>query len=158
MMFIDNFVSKFETRIQLDENLIVKSRERYFLLSEAVKSTFPKKKEFFYAGVYLGMKEERTFVPGFNLLSMIAKTQANKTVVNKKTEWLFVCGRDVFKKGIVKTTGLWRKGKYTLVLNEFGECLGYGRILCNLVEKRSKQKTVVKNLLDIGHFLRREKA
>ncbi|NWF97272.1 MAG: hypothetical protein HXY34_14130, partial [Candidatus Thorarchaeota archaeon] len=39
--------------------------------------------------------------------------------------------------------------------NKYGECLGFGKILHNLEETR--EKVAVKNISDIGDFLRREK-
>jgi hypothetical protein len=48
-----------------------------------------------------------------------------------------------------------RKGDYTLTLNRHGECLGFGKILFNL--DRKIEGVTVKNISDIGDFLRREK-
>jgi ribosome biogenesis protein Nip4 len=87
---------------------------------------------------------------------MIAETKANKLVVDKKTAWLFICGRDIFKKGILKGNRL-KKGDCTLILNERKECLGFGKTTCNLRGEADANKVVVKNILDIGDFLRREK-
>ncbi len=78
-------------------------------------------------------------------------------IVDKKTAWLFICGRDVFKQGILKLMGTKRKGDYTLVLNEHKECLGFGKILHDIHKEREANKVVVKNILDIGDFLRRER-
>jgi ribosome biogenesis protein Nip4 len=150
---IDDFVSLLDASLSLDENLIVKKQNRYFLLNENLKKLILK--DFFYAGVYLGKTKDRKVFPSFNLLGMIAQGKANKVVVDKKTAWLFICGRDIFKQGIVKVMGSKKRGDYTLVLNMHGECLGFGRILCDLdTEIRG---VAVKNISDIGDFLRREK-
>jgi ribosome biogenesis protein Nip4 len=114
------------------------------------------RKDFYYAGTYLGKVKNGRFFPSFNLLAILARVDANKTVVNKKAAWLFICGRDVFRKGIITVRGSRRKGDYTLVLNEFGECLGFGRILCSLEAEAKKTEVAVKNISDIGDFLRRE--
>jgi ribosome biogenesis protein Nip4 len=42
-----------------------------------------------------------------------------------------------------------------LVLNSYGECLGFGKILRSLDGKR--KGLAVENILDIGDFLRRER-
>jgi ribosome biogenesis protein Nip4 len=150
---IDDFVSRLDASFSLDENLIVKKQNRYFLLNESLKKLMSK--DFFYAGVYLGKTKDRKFFSSFNLLGMIAQGKANKVVVDKKTAWLFICGRDIFKQGIVKVIGSKKRGDYTLVLNMYVECLGFGRILCDLdTEIRG---VAVKNISDIGDFLRREK-
>jgi ribosome biogenesis protein Nip4 len=149
---IDDFVSLFRASLSLDESLIVKKKNRYFLLSTSLKKLTLK--DFFYAGSYIGKVKNERFFPGFDLLRMMAEKKANKVVVNKKTEWLFICGRDVFKRGIVKHIGSARKGDHVLVLNCYGECLGFGRLVSDL--DREEESVVIKNILDIGDFLRRE--
>jgi ribosome biogenesis protein Nip4 len=152
MKQIKDFVSRFQTRISLDKNLILKRRDRYFLLNDCLKRLISK--GFFYAGIYLGKAKRRRFFPSFNLLGMIAGKKANKVIVDKKTEWLFICGRDIFKQGIAEVMGSKRKGDYTLILNQHGECLGFGKILCHL--DKAKDGVVIENISDIGDFLRRE--
>ncbi|TET62483.1 hypothetical protein E3J49_08140 [Candidatus Bathyarchaeota archaeon] len=153
MKQIIDFVSRFQTRINLNRKLIMEKQSRYFLLNENLKRLTPK--GFLYAGIYLGKTKNGRFFPSFNLLRMIAKNKASKTIVDKKTEWLFICGRDIFKQGITKVTGSKRKGDYTLILNQHGECLGFGKILYSL--DKEQKGVVIKNILDIGDFLRREK-
>jgi len=150
---IDDFVRRFGTKIRLDEALVVKQQGRYFLLDENVKRLMSK--DFYYAGAYLGEAKDGGFLPSFNLLNMIAQKKANRINLEKKAEWLFICGRDVFEQGITKATGSTKKGDYVLVLNSYDECLGFGRILRNLDEKR--RGPTVENILDIGDFLRRER-
>lgn len=154
MKAINDFVAQFNASIPFDESRIVRNRNRYYLLSKKLKQQVPK--GFFYAGAYLGAVKGASFFPSFILLSMIAERKANKLVIDKKTAWLFICGRDIFKKGIVKGNML-KKGDYTLILNERNECLGFGKITCNLRGETDANKVVVKNILDIGDFLRREK-
>ena len=153
MKQIKNFVSRFHIRISLDKNLIVKRQNRYFLLNDSLKRLILK--DSFYVGTYLGKAKRGKFFPSFNLLRMIAGKKANKIIVDNKTEWLFICGRDIFKQGIMKVMGSKRKGDYTLILNQHNECLGFGKILCNL--HKAKDGVVIENISDIGDFLRREK-
>jgi len=154
MKAINDFVAQFNASIPFDESRIVRNRSRYYLLSKKLKQQVPK--GFFYAGAYLGAVKGASFFPSFILLSMIAERKANKLVIDKKTAWLFICGRDIFKKGILKGNNL-KKGHYTLILNEHNECLGFGKIMHNLREETDLKKVAVKNILDIGDFLRREK-
>jgi ribosome biogenesis protein Nip4 len=150
---IEDFVKRFNAKITLNEYSIVEKQERYFLLTENLKELL--KKDFFYAGAYLGKIRKGKFFPSFITLSIIAEADANKVIVDKKTEWLFICGRDVFGRGITGVIGSLKKGDYTLVINLHGECLGFGKMLRRLEEE--KGNVVVKNILDIGDFLRREK-
>jgi ribosome biogenesis protein Nip4 len=153
MKTLNDFVNQFGVSISLDESLIVKKENRYFLLNETLKKLIAK--DFFYAGTYLGKIKNGKFFPSFSLLKIIAEKKANKIIVDKKTEWLFICGRDIFKRGIIKVMESQRKGDYTLILNQHGECLGFGKIVRSLDEE--KDGVFVKNISDIGDFLRREK-
>jgi ribosome biogenesis protein Nip4 len=150
---INNFVSRFETSINLDENSLLKKQNRLFLVDENLKRLASK--DFFYAGTCLGKTEDGEFFPSFSLLRMIAERKANKVVVDEKTEWLFICGRDIFKQGVIRLQGSRRKGDYTLVLNRRRECLGFGKILFDLSGER--EGAVISNIFDLGDFLRRER-
>lgn len=153
MKKIKDFASRFCASISLDEKHIVKKDNRYFLINEKLKMLITK--DFFYAGTYLGKLKGGKFYPSFNLLRIIAANNANKIIVDKKTEWLFICGRDIFKQGIIKIIGSRKKSDSTLILNQHGECLGFGKILSNL--KELKKGIAIRNISDIGDFLRREK-
>ena len=87
---------------------------------------------------------------------MLAESKANRIVVEKKSAWLFICGRDIFQKGIISACGSYEKGNHVLVMNEYGDCLGFGRIVSSL-NRSMKREVAVKNVSDIGDFLRREK-
>ena len=113
-------------------------------------------KGFFFAGTYLGAVKGASFFPSFLLLDMIAKTKANKLVVNKKAAWLFICGRDIFRRGILEGDNL-KKGDYVLVMNEHNECLGFGKLVLSLRGAPDSKQVAVKNILDVGDFLRRER-
>ncbi len=155
MKQITDFASQFGTTLELEENLITEKQGRFYLLSKTLKRTISE--DFFYAGTYLGKRKQGVFFPSFNLLAMIAKNkEANKVTVDERSEWLFIVGRDLFKRGILKATGSKKRGAYTLVVNKHEECLGFGRILVSLDENGKKQ-VAVRNISDIGDFLRRER-
>jgi ribosome biogenesis protein Nip4 len=132
----------------------VKKNSRYFLLNPILKRI--SKRKFYYAGIYLGKVKNKKFFPSFNLIMMLAESKANRIVVEKKSAWLFICGRDIFQKGIISTCGSYEKGNHVLVMNEYGDCLGFGRIVSSL-NRNMKREVAVKNVSDIGDFLRREK-
>jgi ribosome biogenesis protein Nip4 len=151
---MEDFAAKVNAKISVDSDFVVVRERRYFLLNTSLQSLA--RKGFFFAGAYLGKVKKGKFFPSFSFLSMLAEGEANKVVVDKKAAWLFICGRDVFVQGITAIHGSRRKGDYTLVLNEFGECLGFGRIISNLVSEGEKNEVGVRNISDIGDFLRRE--
>ena len=146
------FASKFGASVVLNHELLVEKAQCYYLLNPILRKIA--KPNFYYAGLYLGKVEGGVFFPSFNLLNMMAPVAANKVFLEPKAAWLFICGRDVFKKGIAKSMGSQRKGDYTLVLNACGECLGFGVLTASLAAVSGR--VVVRNMLDIGNFLRRE--
>ena len=149
---ITDFALQVGAKIVLKPNLVRKKDDRYFLLNESLPQFV--RGDFFYAGTYLGKVRKSKFFPSFNLIAMLAKGRSNKIVLDNKTAWLFICGRDIFQSGIMSIVGFKSRGAHILVMNKYGECLGFGRILQNLDEKSSGP--VVKNISDIGDFLRRE--
>jgi ribosome biogenesis protein Nip4 len=146
------FASRFGCRVAFNSEMVTEKNQRYYLLNPRLKTIL--QNDYYYAGLYLGKVKNGMFFPSFNLLNLLVDAAANKIVVDPKAAWLFVCGRDVFRVGIVKVMGSKRKGDATLILNEFGECLGFGKILEDITG--SEGKIVVKNVLDVGDFLRRE--
>jgi len=154
MKAINDFLKQFNTSIPLDKSRVIINGNRFYLLPKKLKQLVPK--GFFYAGAYLGAIKGSSFFPSFLLLSMIAEHKANRLVIDKKTAWLFICRRDIFKQGILTETNL-KKDDYALIINERNECLGFGKIMHNLRGVPDSTKIAVKNILDIGDFLRREK-
>ncbi len=150
---VTDFASTFGIDIMLNPDLTIEKNGRFYLVNSMLKPLV--RMDYFYAGIYLGKAKEGKFFPSFNLLAMLAKKDATRIVLDRKASWLFICGRDVFAKGIVKTYGATRKNTNTLVLNEFGECLGFGRIVDSL--DGGGNKVVVRNVVDVGDFLRRER-
>jgi ribosome biogenesis protein Nip4 len=135
---IISFAAQLGTTIALKLNYTVRKGNRYFLLNPNLNKVI------------------RKFFPSFNLLAMLAKTEANKVTVDHRSAWLFICGRDIFQKGITAVQGSRQKGSHALVLNEFGECLGFGKIIHTLSAEDKGNEVAVKNISDIGDFLRRE--
>jgi ribosome biogenesis protein Nip4 len=152
MKAILKFASQVGAKVSLNPDCVVERGGRYFLLN-ALLLKVPRK-DFYYAGTYLGKVKNGKFFPSFNLLVMLAMGDANKVVVKRKTAWLFICGRDIFGKGIVAVRGSRKRGDHALVLNQFGECLGFGKIIG--LDERAKSDVVIRNVADIGDFLRRE--
>ncbi|MCX6711377.1 MAG: hypothetical protein NTZ02_04810 [Candidatus Woesearchaeota archaeon] len=121
-------------------------------LSESCSEELKKKIELqkvVYCGVKRGTIKDGIFIPGPNFLNDIVPflDELNYVIVNERAEWLFLCGRDIFKEGIVRKS--LSRGN-ALVLNERMECLGYGKT-------ETKGSQVIKNIFDLGDFLRRER-
>jgi ribosome biogenesis protein Nip4 len=154
MKAIIAFAFQCGAKFSLNPEFVLNKTGRYFLINKNLRGYI--QKDFYYAGTYLGKGKKGKFFPSFNLLAILARGDANKIVVDKKAAWLFICGRDIFRRGILTVRGSRKKGGHTLVMNEFGECLGFGKIVCRLDEEAKKTEVAVKNISDVGDFLRRE--
>jgi len=113
-----------------------------------VNDSFSKFKELnpLMKGISLG-KQDKVFMPSLYLLELLSKESNNKVFINKKAEWLFLCGRDVFPESVLKSK---TKNTIFLVQSELDENLGLG------MKTKHKGKSIIKNLMDRGDFLRRE--
>ncbi len=152
---VTNFASTFGVDIALNPDLTVEKNGRFYLVNSTLKPLVGG--NFFYAGIYLGKAKEGKFFPSFNLLAMLAKKDANRIVLGTKGSWLFVCGRDILATSILRAFGTVKRHSNVLVLNEFGECLGFGRIVGNLTDFGRTDEIAVRNVSDVGDFLRRER-
>lgn len=155
MKEIMNFVEELRGKISLDFNSLINKNGKIFSYKKDMVPNF--QKDFLYAGLYLGKIKEGKLHPSTTLLSIIAKKAANKVILDNKASWLFICGRDIFRNRILRVEGSKQKGNRTLILNNFGDCLGYGKIIVNLDKKSKMDEVVIKNIFDIGDFLRRER-
>ncbi len=140
-----NFVKKFT-----DEEIsdVVKIGRKYFQVSEEMQKVLGELKinrDPEHAGIFLGEKIGKEFSPGMGLLDIIGKMTTKKAVIDEKSEWLFLCDRDVFKDSVIKCNV--QKG-FVLVMNKKDEVLGYGIV--------QKGNVMIENKLDRGDFLRRE--
>ena len=152
---ITNFAAQFGLQVAFNPDLVIEKNGRFYLINERLKPLI--KHDFFYAGLFLGKAKEGKFFPSFNLLSIFAKQGGNRVVVEKKAAWLFICGRDILAKSVMHIHGSGKKNTNTLILNEFGECLGFGRIVGNLSGDSQSDEIAVRNVSDVGDFLRRER-
>ncbi|MFC2134644.1 hypothetical protein ACFLTH_08520 [Bacteroidota bacterium] len=127
---------------------IEKVGREYFLVNKNTMDVSEKiNREPFSMGILLGDKKKE-FKPTPALLDLIAKQSDRKVFINREAEWLFLCGRDIFEVNIVKQNV--DRG-VVLVQNERDENLGFGLF------KTQKGNKLIKNILDKGYYLRREK-
>ena len=152
---ITNFAQQLGVQIAFNPDYIIEKGGRFYLIDNKLKPAILF--NFYYVGLYLGKIKKGKFFPSFNLLSMMAKENGNKVLIDKKSAWLFICGRDVLRKSIIELHGFAKKNSYVLILNEFSECLGFGRIVGKLSGECRSDDVVIKNVSDVGDFLRRER-
>ena len=151
---LEHFLIQFNVRkLDLGNNILFVEDNKFFLITREMQNTIKKTKKPFYAGNYLGKARGKKFFPSVSLLNMTKSRTSHKIWIDSKTEWLFVCGRDLFASGIRKSSYNAQKNTIALVLNPNNEVIGFGKVTKSLKEKG----VVVQNILDIGDFLRRER-
>jgi len=99
-------------------------------------------------GMFMG-EEKMGFSPSPALIDLISKfpdAQSKKVFVNKKAEWMFLCGRNVLSESIIKNSHNISEG-LVLVQNEYDENLGYGQF-------KKEDTLIIKHILDKGRYLR----
>lgn len=151
---IQDFFEKLGSKSPLANNNIINKKGRIFLVNKNLYEY--SKMDFFYAGLYLGNIKKGKIIPSLYLLSFLSKNKANKVIVDNKTAWLFIYGKNIFSEGILRVDDPLKKGDLTLILNSYDDCLGLGKLLDDLNKKSTQNKVIIENLFDIGDFLRRE--
>lgn len=107
----------------------------------------------FGIGLYLGEEKNGSFAPSVGFLELL-KDSPRKVTITPEAEWLFICGRDVFEKNISlfspTTPKLQDQSGLFVIENNLHEALGIAQL------QKTSQGLLLKNMLDIGNFLRRE--
>lgn len=139
---INEFIEKFTDK-KID---FVKIKSKYFLVSSELLKI---KEKFSFEplgiGIFLGEEKKGDFYPSLALLEILSKYSKEKVILNDLGELDFIYGKNLRERHILKVKG---KSYLKLVQNEYNENLGYGKL---------KEKSALKNKLDRGDFLRREK-
>ncbi len=124
--------------------------DRRFVADPEVAAQIRDRGRLVYVGRLLG-RTRGEFIPGAGLLHELGRREGpHKVWVDERVGWLFACGRDVFAESILRSEGELAEGTCFLVMLG-GDCLGYGRL------ESQGEKTILKNIFDIGDFLRRER-
>ena len=135
--------------IALPETLLI-GRRRYLVTPELKLFHEKTGQDAFGIGLFLGEEKDSSFVPSVGFLELL-KDSPRKMVISSEAEWLFICGRDVFEKNIRspdhKTVS---HNSLFVIENALHERLGIGQL------QSTHQGIMLKNILDIGNFLRRE--
>lgn len=143
---INTFISKFTNEkfefIEIDNN--------YFLANKDILEFSTK--DCLMIGLPMGKVVKNKFKPSLALLSLLNQCSNEKVIVKDIGEIDFIYGKDLKARCVERIVGEDKKGFLKLIVNKNDECLGYGKIVGNLEGGK-----VVKSLLDIGDFLRREK-
>jgi ribosome biogenesis protein Nip4 len=139
---IDTFIKKFT-----DKKIEYVLRGKTYFFVHGDNKLLAEKLNPLYAGLPLGESGEK-FKPSVFLLEILSKSTNNKVFVNDKAEWLFLCGRDILPESVVKDNS---REDVFLIQNKEDENIGLGRKVTH------SGKSFIKNIIDRGDFLRRER-
>ena len=151
MRLLKKFLMGVGSSLTVDEERLLRINNRRFTVGDNLDDHIIRWDTLVYAGKLLG-KDRKLFHPSPTLLQELASEEGplNRAHVNRETGWLFVCGRDVFEESILRKEGSFEEGALSLVMLD-GDCLGYGRV------EGFQGRRILKNVFDIGDFLRRER-
>jgi ribosome biogenesis protein Nip4 len=109
--------------------------------------------DIFSCGIYLG-EERGGFQPTSAMLDLLPK--APKIIVDEKSAWMVLCGKDVLMEGL-QLAGKRERGDLVLITDMQGRVLGYGKVSVDAFNRKAKHRQYAKTLLDRGEYLRRER-
>lgn len=142
--FIGEF-SKEDPEERFGDAVIIK--DKVFLIKDEIREILETTDlDVFSAGLFLGIDKKGRFKPSFDLLELLEKRSDKKSVISPLGEKMFLYGKDVFSSEVLEQSS--NLGK-TIVKNKRGEVLGIGKL--------DKGNVRIKNFLDRGDFLRRER-
>lgn len=149
MRLLRRLLSDLDSAYSPEESDILRINDKYFTLGPSLRSGLRVREGLVYGGRYLG-RDRRVFQPSSLLLEALAGEPGTRRVhVGREAAWLFVCGRDLFEESVEEAEPGLALGAHYLVVHG-GRCIGYGRY------ETAGDRRVIRNLFDLGDFLRRE--
>ncbi len=146
---IDKFVSKFTE----EKFKFIEMDGRFFLADdELLKVREEVGGKPISVGLPMGEVKKGKFTPSVALLHVLSQRSNEKVFVKDIGEIEFIYGKNLKARHVDKVDGSSKEGFLKLVVNKHGDCLGYGKIVGSLDGGK-----FLRNLLDVGDFLRRER-
>ena len=107
-------------------------------------------------GLKMGEVVKGRFRFSLQTIDILAKITDHKIIVSERGAEAFTYGRSILKESVLNLQSGLERGSRVLVMNEEGDCLGIGSLTIdsNRLDRLSKDKLVVKNLVDIGAYVR----
>ncbi|WP_457549159.1 PUA domain-containing protein [Archaeoglobus sp.] len=89
----------------------------------------------------------------------LIRREKKRVYVDEKGEMLFLYGRDIFARSVVKVTDDVEENDVVFVCNDRGDILGLGKSRFDACRYKDVEndRVVVENLVDRGEYLRKEK-
>ena len=153
------------------ENEILKGHKFYvgegrwkelFITNNKVKALLDKNPDINPYSIGLGFGEFRDngFILSLSAASMIAKFSDRSIKVNEKAESLFLYRRNILCQSILEINNDLKIDEKVLVVNEHSDFLGIGQLKITpsrVFLEKYEQQLAIKNLMDLGWYLRKGK-
>ena len=147
-----SFIKLFTTKKVFDEHVLLRNGSSWYVVNDAIRALIPRFSfRPVFSGLLLGREVSSGFIPSVHLLQCLVPVAESSVTVSDKGAWLFICGRDLWSESITSSKGFCSSKSRVLVLNNSGECIGLGEV----TQKLSARGLVVRNLYDIGWFVRK---
>jgi ribosome biogenesis protein Nip4 len=127
--------------------LIKKSRFLFAASSELHNFMKEMSTDFFSIGTPLG-ETKRDFIPTPELVDFLSHHSDRKVFIGPKSEWMFLCGKDIFRKGIANNTLEKNRGR-VFIFNKYEENLGIAKFMEN-------RDVPLQHIMDKGAYVRKE--
>lgn len=147
---LKNFLGKFKTTPEvLDELGVLIKRSRFIFAASPELHKFMKNMstDFFSIGIPLG-EVKKEFIPTPEFVDFLSHYSDRKVFIGPKSEWMFLCGKDIFRKGIANITFEKKRGS-VFIFNRYDENLGIAKFMGNA-------NVPLKHILDKGAYIRKE--
>ncbi len=133
----------------LDElGSIIKKSKYVFAASDELRKYMEElSTDFFSIGVPLG-EIKKEFMPTPAFIEFLSTHSTKKVIVDEKSEWMFLCKKDIFTKGVKEILVKNNRGR-VFVQNKFNENLG-------MASFSATGNVLLKNILDKGAYIRKE--
>jgi len=143
-MNLQTFLAQFGITQHIDAKLIGRSYYRNAALDLLKFNPL-------YSGECIAHERGTHLIPSTTFLQWMAKHAQHTVTVDEEGAWLFICRRDIISRHVKKHTKP-PVGAQVIVLNKYGDCLGYAKLTGPL----SSKQVVLRHHFDIGDLLRRE--
>lgn len=150
LMALKDFLDKFRTTTDvLDElGLLIKKSRFIFAASPELHSFMQDMStDFFSIGIPLG-EIKKEFIPTPEFVDFLSHKSDRKVFLGEKSEWMFLCGKDIFRKGIANNT-LEKSRGTVFIFNKYDENLGIAKFMDN-------KDVPLQHILDKGAYIRKE--
>ncbi len=81
-------------------NLVKESKFVYSVNDKLLNHITSIDHRFFFVGTSIGELRQKGFFPNPEFIDFLSKRSEDKIIINDKSEWMFLCGKDIFKSGV----------------------------------------------------------